>query len=506
MADALPWEKYAAAGSGPWEKYAAASSQPTSAEIGAANIKANAEEHGPVQDVMSMFGAIPKGAGETLSGIGNAIEHPIDTAVNAVRRIPDAVTGAYNAVTHPGETLEKVKGITPEDVGKGIGGMAAGGAAGRAAGVLGDVAGPAVKAAVGGKPVSQTVRDLASKGVVTTPGMRGGKIGSAVEQRLTSVPLAGDMIKSARAKTTQQWNRAELNDAIKDAGGTPVPAARTGRDAIFHVEQEMKKAYSRVLGNMQATLDPAFDAQLQQIKSAPRLSAKSQKTVADFLDSEVKAKFKGGKIDGEGLKEIEETLRTEADDYRAGGYQDRKIATALDMAREQLGALLKKQNPQLAAELEGVDRGYAKFKVASKASLYSKKGEGAYTPVQKLRALAAKDKSKDKQRTASGQRAGQKETEAVERVIGNTEPDSGSAGRIATMEAVLGLGSYALHNPAMAIAGAASPILYSQPVLKALQKRALRRGQPYTPINPNKATAAGALLALPGTDQQGVAQ
>jgi len=466
--------------------------------IGAANRAAAREEHGPVEDVMSMVGAIPGGIKQGAEGVANVVQHPIQAGKALASRVGDVIR-------HPIDTakgaVKSLPTMTPEQVGTGIGSGLVGGAAGKAAGVLGDVAGPAVKELIGAKPVSQTIRDLAAKDVVTTPGMRGGKIASAVEQRLSSVPVAGDVIKRARGKTTEQWNKADLNEAISDAGGTPVPKNRTGRDAIFHTEQEMGKAYSRVLPQMKGDLlstDPAthmtFRQALEQVKRSPRLNAKSAKEVNGILNDEVIGKFVQGRADGKTIKEIQETLRTEADEHRNGGYQERKVAQALDLAREQLSSMLKRENPKLAAELENVDRGYAKFKTSSKASTYAKKGLGVYTPAQKLRAIHARERSKDKQRYASGTAKGQKETEAVESVIGNTEPDSGSAGRIATMEGALGLGGLVTGHPLIAGAAAATPLIYSQPVLKALQNRALKKGGAYKPISGKKAATVGAIL------------
>jgi hypothetical protein len=488
-------------------------------DIGAANAAAQADEHGPVQDVINMVKGIPAGASTALTGMGNAVQHPIDTIGRALGGASDLISRAPDAITHPVDTAksvaESIKNLKPEDVGGMIGSSIAGGAGGKAIGVLGDVAGPSLKALQ--KPVSPTVRALADKGVVTTPGMRGGKIASSLEQRATSIPGVGDMIKRARGKATEQWNRSELNEAIKDAGGAEIPKNRTGRDAIAHAEQEMGKAYDRTLSKMSGNIDSAdpkgvtFRSFLEQTKTLATqdLEPSAAKIVNNMIDKKVIAKFdKDGKATGEKVKEIQEALRTEADQLKSGNYQERKVAEVLKQVSADMKAMLKRENPKLAEDLNNVDRGYAKFKASSKAALYSTKNQGSYTPAQKLQAIKARDKSKDKQRFASGTAHGQKDAEAVESVIGNTEPDSGSAGRIATIEALLGGGGLAAGHPIAAGLAAASPALYSQPILKMLQNRALKKGGAYTPIkNAGKAGAVGgALTQLPGTDQTGIVQ
>jgi hypothetical protein len=481
-------------------------------QIQAGNVEMNKPQPLPgFSQLRDMVTSIPKGLNTAATGIVDAASHPLDAITGAYKKGLSAIDTGINAVADPVDTTKKVgellKNTTPQQVGEMIGSTAMGGAAGKAAGVLGDVAGPSVKAAMQragvGKPASPTVRDLAGKGVVMTPGMRGGKIPSAIEQRLTSIPIVGDAIKAARGKTAEQWNRAELNDAIKDAGGKPLPKDRHGRDAIFHTESEMDKAYDRVLSGMKADLNSAdssgttFRQFLDQTKTLATqgLEPSAAKIVNDIVDKKVIGKFdKAGNATGENVKEIQEALRTEISDLKSGNYQERKVAQALQQVSAEMKAMLKRENPVLAPELDKVDRGYAKFKTSSQASLYSTKGAGGYTPAQKLRAIKARDTSKGKQRYASGTAPGQKEAEAVESVIGNTEPDSGTPGRLAAMEGLL-----------KAVVAAPVSAAYSQPVLKFLQNRALKKGGPYKPIG-KSAPIAGAALGVAPSDDTGVAQ
>ena len=474
----------------------------------------DADQPHPLNDALSFAGGIPKGVQQGAHGIADIVTNPIGSAIQGARAIPKAIGSGVQALRNPSETLQKVKdylrNLKPEQAGETVGSTLIGGAGGKAAGVLGDVAGPALKAMQ--KPVSSTVRDLAGKGVVMTPGMRGGKIASALEQRATSILGVGDMIKNARGETVKQWNRAELNDAIKDAGGKEIPKGRTGRDAIAHTEQQMHQRYGEVLGKMHADLnsaDPAgmtFRQFLEQTKqmAGQGLEPSSAKIVTDMIDGKVIGKFtQYGRASGETVKEIQETLRTEINDLKSGTYQERKAAEALKQVSADMKAMLKRENPKLAGELDNVDRGYSKFKASSKAALASVKNQGHYTPAQKSQAIRARDKSKDKQRFASGTAHGQKEAEAVESVIGNTEPDSGSAGRIATMEALFGGGAI-LGHPGIAAAGLGGSAMYTQPVLKFLQNRALKKGGPYKPFGAGP-TAAGAIAGTQ-TDEQGLGQ
>lgn len=518
MADE-PWLKYqtsptpapAAADAGPWTKYAAPPKQNPGADISRG--QQPDEGHSPFQDIGDMVTHGISSAGQSLQSLGQGVEglymHPLDTGANIMSGVGNAASRVGSAVMHPIDTAGKIgdtlKNLTGAQAGEALGPALIGGGVGRAAGAVGDMAGASMKALQ--KPVSPTIRDLASKGVVMTPGQRGGRLASAIEQRLTSVSIAGDSIKAARGKATEQWNRAEINDAIKDAGGKPLPEQRTGRDAIFHAENEMSSAYGRVLPKMQGSLTSAdasgvtFRQQIaDRVGQNRKLDRKHSKLLQTIIDDDVVAKFgqSGGYTRGDTVKEIQETLRVEAEALGQGTYQDRQAATVVNQIRTDFMDMLKRENPKIAPELEKVDRGFAKFKTASKASQYSTKQEGGFTPAQKLRAIRARDKSKDKQRFASGTAPGQKATEEAEKILGNTEPDSGTPGRLLSVEALL--------HPAKAAALAATSPLYSQTVLKALQNRALKKGLPSNPGRPWKAPIAGAALMPGQVDENGIAQ
>jgi hypothetical protein len=341
------------------------------------------------------------------------------------------------------------------------------------------------------KAVAPEVRALANEGVTMTPAQRGSGLASTAEEKLTSAPIAGEIIKRARGRAVEQWNTARLNEALKDAGGKSVPQDLKGRDALRHTKQELESRYSAVLGKMKGQLDQPFVQDLDNIKkSVAGLDPKVAKTVSRIVDDEVIKRFKNGVASGDELKGIQETLRTEADTFRRGGYDERKAAAAVDKAKDSLTAMLKRVDPAHAAELEAVDRGYAKYKTSARASNYAKQSGGIYTPGQRLQAIRARDKSKDKDRFSTGTAPGQKQAQAAQDVLGNTVPDSGTPGRAALL--------YALTHPGTALPGLAASIpasiLYSEPVLKALQRSAMKGGSP-------AGTAGAAALPIGASNQ-----
>lgn len=347
------------------------------------------------------------------------------------------------------------------------------------------------------KPADSALKALANKGVVTTPGQRGGP-GSwrnAAEQKLTSLPVGGQSIAARRAESVKRWSSEKLEESLKDAGATPIPANKTGRDAYLHAYTQLSGKYDALLPKMRGSLDsaaqgaPSLRADLQKIRA--QVSAKGNgmqpvdsQLVSRVIDDTIGRFPARGQVKGNVLSEINETLRTEAGDLRKGNVSERKAAKALDAVNDSFHKMLSRDNPQFAAEKTQLDKAYSKFQQALLASRIGGKGQGgAFTPNQYLRAIERRDTSKNKRAYGTGTAHGQPEAESASKILGNDYPDSGTAGRAELIEM--------LKNPWGSASGVASsvvtPALYSRPIQRALQNRALKGGN-------RPATGTGAVL------------
>jgi hypothetical protein len=472
---------------------------------------------GPVPKPGSGLAGFDKGASAALDSVAEVAEHPLNAAGAAIKGLPKMVGNIAGVATHPIESttnlMKNIYNLTPEKTGELLGTAGVGMLTGKGYGALGELFGPAVKAALPAKALNPDVARLASEGVTMTPGQRGGKFAQNIEQKLRSLPIAGVQIGAARTKAIEQWNKARLDEVLRDAGGKPIPKGVTGRDALKHVYQELRDRYGQVLGKMRGDLNqgtgvtkavvphgtissaPApgsFREALENVRNVGQgLPVDERNTLNRIIDQEVIGKFtSSGRASGEVLKKIDEKLRLESEKFGKGGPYQRDLAQAIRQIHSDFNSMLKRVNAaKHAAELERVDRGYAKYKTAEKASLAAVKNEGVYSPAQKLQAIRARDKSKDKGKFARGEAPGQKEAQGAERVLGNEVQDSGTAGRVAVMEM--------LRNPQRIPVELVTLIgttgLYSQPVLRWLQNKALKSGnQRITPGGPTwKQIAAG---------------
>lgn len=455
---------------------------------------------------------------QPVAGLAGAASAPFvgaDEAANLVRKIQGV---GYEPHSVGGQNAMKVLGAIPQAIDTG---------ATKAGEVVGDVTGSPLLAAgtktalegastllgakglgaaseeasLGiGKPLDPAVADLINRGVTVTHGQRMGGAANALEQKLTSLPLVGDVIKRARGRATEQYNVADMNEALQSAGGRAVPQGMVGQDALRHTYQELQQRYSDTLSHMHGDLDKGVPSNLPAVPGQPtppstgslrqRLTSLRglaqniadetvRNRVNDTIDKQVLGRFaQSGKATGETIQKIMETVRKEEEALRrsssTGGNAYTEGADALKQVRAEIDDMLVRQNPRLAEQYKNVRKGFAQFGDASRASKKGVKTEGVYTPAQKLQTIRAREDRKGRQHTFStGTAAGQQRATAAERVLGNTVPDSGTTGRALATGALMeggGLGALLAGHPGLAALSAASPAIYSQWLLDAINR------------------------------------
>jgi hypothetical protein len=479
---------------------------------------------------------IPAGLAGIGAGVGSLFDEKIDPA-GVVRSIQEAL--AYEPRTQGGKTATEALSfpgrMLEEHVEKPLAERAArlhGPAAGAfeqtgfelLATVLGGRAGAKAAETPGvlKPPVgpSADVRQLASEGVTMTPGQRRGGLPNAIEEKAGAILPP---VKTARAKAVQQWDVGQLNKLLKVAGGQPVPKGVSGRAANAHAYAELQKRYKEVLEKMHGDLrsggDQSLGAELARLKEnidkAVDMNDQQKAIAKGVIDNEIIAKFTppvatqrgpgtfttdwelqhqepghvGGRANGEVMQQVIEKLRLVENEYKRGDPGQRAVARAITESRQAMFRMLRRENPDMAPLFDDVREGYARYKTSEMASNASAVKGGHYTPGQRLQAIRRRDTSKDRGKFARGEAFEQEDAEAAQRVLGNTQPDSGTPMGMALLEALLGGPAYAMGHPGAAAGLAATPALYSQPVLRWLQERALR--PPTPPVAMPAAFGAG---------------
>lgn len=310
-----------------------------------------------------------------------------------------------------------------------------------AAGAAGGAAVPAVTGAVARvvspqASINPAVQALRAEGVRPTVGQTLGGMANRVEEKLTSVPLVGDMIANARRGAAEDLNRAAFNRALAPIGQR-LPAGAAGREAVEFTEQALSNGYNRLLPQLTARADPQFTGAIGQLRQAVNTGAIDPNAARAFnriLDNDVLVKFGGqGAMTGETLKRVESDLGQQI--ARLGQSTDadqRLVRDALQQVQAELRDMLVRNNPGQARELGALNTAWANFKRVQRAAAGVGAEDGVFSAAQLQSAVKAMDRSKDKAAFARGNALMQDLSDPAKAVLGSKVPDSGTAGRMLT--------------------------------------------------------------------------
>lgn len=290
--------------------------------------------------------------------------------------------------------------------------------------------------------LSAAVRKLIGEDVNLTPGQMFGGMAQRIEDRLTSVPLLGDVIQYSRGKGLEEFNKAAYRRALEPIGGK-VPE-QTGRAGMESVKNQLNQAYDDLLPKLTYKPDAQFLDSLSNIRNnVTGIDPDNAKKVADTVFDVVSKRLgKNGEINGETFKVVEEKLGGLAKTYRASADADQKLmGDAYANALGELRQNLARNNPQFADQLNKINTGWANFVRLRGAGSMANTQE-VFTPSQLAAAVKAADKSAGKTATATGTALMQDLSDAGAQVLPGKIPDSGTAGRSAMNTLIAGLLGY----------------------------------------------------------------
>jgi hypothetical protein len=359
------------------------------------------------------------------------------------------------------------QGVQPGLIGQTVGGMVAGAplvaagagplTAGAALGALGtehpdnpiDVAKDAAIGAVGGKlgdigisaakgvisPVLKpAINKLVQSGVSLTPGQLMGGIAKTVEDKLTSLPLAGDMINAARARGIASFNRAAVNSALEPVGEALSPGL-VGRDAIAEAQQKLSGAYAKALTGSTLHVDQGLiDDLVNEVR--PRmldLTPDRQEQLRSILMNRLGARVQNNAISDVDLNRVDSELGNLARNYSSSGDGDQRgLGDAISATQDALRDMIERQNPATAAKLSAARKGYAMLTRVERAAASAGNDNGVFTPQQLSAAVRAGDSSVRKRSYAAGNALMQDLSDAGREVLPNKVPNSGTTDRFLT--------------------------------------------------------------------------
>lgn len=357
-------------------------------------------------------------------------------------------------------------------------------------GVLGPVANLAGR--VLSPNVSDQVKTLTAAGVNPTPGQTMGGVWKSLEDRLTSIPVLGDAIKAAQARSLDQFNRAVYQRVLAPLGPDAIKVAQTapvGNEGIARVGDYLSGAYDKALAaSVPSVVDQTFQVQTQQL--ADMVPSALQQDFVNAIKNNVVAKMTpAGTLTPTAAKEAESALGQVAASYRGSAVaSERQLGQALQQAQANLRSMIARSNPDTAPQIQAINQGWANLTQLENAGALKGAKEGVISPSQYLGAVKKSDPSVRDRAFARGQVRNQDLAQAADAVLSSKYPDSGTAGRgllAAGLGAAVGGGLGAV-NP-MAAAGAGAAMLPYTPWGQSLTATLLAR-------RPQAVDQAGSLL------------
>jgi hypothetical protein len=450
------------------------------AQQGVKNLASQNQPYAAANPITNTVGNIGGNIGATAPLAALA---PAAATASALGRIgTGAALGAASGAMAPSDSSN------PDYWGQKASQAGTGAAFGAGGSVLANALGKVITGATG-----TAQRQLADAGVTMTPGQALGGGFARTEEKLTSVPILGDMIKNAQQRSVQSFNKAIYNDVLAPIGKT-YTGDEIGQAGVKAVKGDISQAYNGALSNMtfKAT-DPAFQADIGNLtQMAKSLPASQQQTFTNVLKTQIFGKLgPQGNMDGETLKGVQSELSRTAKGYLSDpSYDNRQLGAAISEMKNAVDSSLARYNaPQDVSVLQAANAAFAKYARlrAAAGSKGAMDNGGVFTAAQMQGAVRSADSSVGKGSVATGDALMQKLSGAGQAVLGSKYPDSGTPGRAALMGLIGALGgggatAAGFGAPALAAGGAG--------VLAAL---------PYTGLGQRAAQAA--LMARPAFAQ-----
>ena len=337
-------------------------------------------------------------------------------------------------------------------------------------GALGAVAGPVIERVA--PVVTQKAADLVKRGVPVTPGQavrESGLLGRGLarleEGVADNVFLIGDAVRGAFDRANTGFNRAAVSEALAPLG-VKVKKGLEGKELIGFGQRVIKTNYDKTLSKM--SLPDVFPVAAAMDTLTKDLSEDIAKDIQGRVSRYITKKFNKGEMSGRDIKTAQTLLRRDIERLKREGSEiAMRKADALEDIRNVFSAEIQKANPVQGPKLAAIDKAYGQFEIVRNAELRRKAGDQSegFLPGDLLQAAAKGDPTKRQSQFSAGEARMQRLAQDAQDVIGNTTPNSGTAGRQQAARIVTGgagvMGASQI-EPTTAAASLMAPAAYSQ--------------------------------------------
>lgn len=324
-----------------------------------------------------------------------------------------------------------------------------GGTVGAVGGLAGGVAGRAAARGIGGALTGvqdANVRALRGAGVPLTAGQALGGAAKGIEDRLSGVPVLGSVVNARRLEGMQGFNRAAFDEGlapIAPQNARPGWATNgvTGEQGVEAAQTRVGDAYSNTLDPVQLQADLPFTADMRATLAAGEALPEPMAGNARYtLNTRIGNSFDDtGGLSGRDFQQSIRGLRRDASAVASQpyGYDFGQVTRQGEAGLE---GLLQRQSPGTLPAYNAANQAFRRVEIlrdaVNRARSGTRVGEtGTFAPSQLADAAAANAKKFGNSQGTTRQpffdltRAGQA-------VLPNSVPDSGTAGRLLTQQAL----------------------------------------------------------------------
>lgn len=312
-----------------------------------------------------------------------------------------------------------------------------------------------------------------------------GRVGGAlrgVEDRLSGLPIVGDSINAARARSFESFNAKAFDKALEPIGQKL--SGEVGADALNAANMKVQQAFKDALDGKSVVADQPFVNEITQATmkamSIGRVGPELSENIADILGPHMQQGKNG--ITGEEMQIISQELRALKAAYKKSEpAMYKRISAAIDSTENAIFGMFRRQAPDVVPKYNAAKQAYRRVSILADAQLAAKnQPDNMVTPAQLNAADAANAKKYEGSiKAASGQRQFRDLAEPAQAVLPNKVPDSGTAGRLlvagAGVGGVVGGGSaVASGDPTQVGSGAGTGLMLSAIFMGAYTKAGQR--------------------------------
>lgn len=348
---------------------------------------------------------------------------------NSAGRLAPALLGG-------GKRAQLARDIGTDAIYSGIyGGVTEGDPTGSAiSGAIGSTAGNAVGkvagAALGGAARSPAAQYLASQKIPMTVGQQLGGMAKGIEDRLAGMPIVGDMVNARRLEGLQEFNRRALGQAGEPIGYTP---GNIGKEGVQELFDATSGAYDQATAGANVPLDGQFLDDLSAVSQQARGLAPDYKEKFGLaLQNRLGPIADAGGMTGDSYQQAMRGLKGYKAETSKPGFEQEYRDSLGGVMDALTGQMRRGGGSQVVEGLDNANAAYRNAKVLDDAVTRASGGSGSgenfvFTPSQLQRAGQKAAKK------YPGAQPFEELADMGQSVLPSKVPDSGTAGRLATI-------------------------------------------------------------------------